>query len=112
MSQEGHAPLEVLNLLFYEDYDLTVRCLELIRLNLFTEHPNEETYRVKIIALCHHHPDNIYPAFGVFGITTEKEFEEVESKINTWITERGVDWIILESQKLEAPTWEQIRAGI
>jgi hypothetical protein len=107
---EGHTPLEVLAVLELRDYDLAVRCLEVVRSHLPSILPTGARYRVEPIALCHHQPDNIYPAFGVFGQHTWVEFEDAEARINAWVAERGLGWLVAESASVVAPYWASLRA--
>jgi hypothetical protein len=108
---EGCTPLEVLPVLELRDRDLAVRCLEVIRSHLPSILPAGVRYRVELIALCHHHPDNVYPAFGVFGPHTWAEFEAAEARITAWVAERGLDWLVAESAAVAAPSWANLRAG-
>ena len=110
MSAEGHTPLEVLAVLELGDYDLAVRCLEVVRRHLPTILPAGVTYRVEVIALCHHHPDNVYPALGVFGLHTWAEFEDVDARINAWVAERGLEWLVGQTSGITAQSWANLRA--
>src|SRR4051812_30362490 len=100
---EGCTPLEGLAVLELRDYDLAVRCLEVVRSHLPSILSNGSRYRVELITLCHHHPDNVYPAFGVFGPHTWAEFEDAEARINAWVAERGLGWLVAESASVAAP---------
>ena len=108
---EGCTPLEVLSVLELRDYDLAVRCLEVVRSHLPSILPTGVQYRVEPIALCHHHPDNVYPAFGVFGPHTWAELEDAETRINAWIAKRGLGWLVAESASIAAPSWASLRSG-
>jgi hypothetical protein len=108
---DGCTPLEVPAVLELRDYDLVVRCLEAVRSHLPAFLPAGARFRVELIALCHHHPDNAYPALGVFGPHTWAEFGAAEARINAWVAERGPDWLIAESAGIAAPSWAGLRAG-
>ena len=108
---EGCTPLEVLAVLELRDYDLAVRCLEGVRSHLPSILPAGARYRVEAIPLCHHHPDNVYPAFGVLGPHTWAEFVAAEARISAWVAERGLDWLVAESAGVAAPSWASLRAG-
>ncbi len=108
---EGCTPLEVLAVLELRDHDLAVRCLEVVRAHLPAILPAGARYRVEPIALCHHHPDNVYPALGVFGPHTWAEFEDAEARITAWVAERGLDWLVAEGAGVAAQSWASLRAG-
>ena len=108
---EGCTPLEVLAVLDIRGYDLAVRCLEVVRSHLPSILPAGARYCVEPIALCHHHPDNVYPAFGVFGPHTWAEFKDAEARITAWVAERGLDWLVAESAGIEAPSWASLQTG-
>ncbi|MGL4465452.1 MAG: hypothetical protein ACRDD1_00385 [Planctomycetia bacterium] len=108
---EGCTPLEVPPVLELRDYDLAVRCLEVVRSHISVILPAGVQYRVEAIALCHHHPDNVYPAFGVFGAEQMADVEDAETRINVWVAERGLEWLVAESQAVTAPSWASLRAG-
>ena len=107
---EGHTPLEVLAVLELRDDDLAVRCLEVVRSHLPAILPAGVGYRVELIALCHHHPDNVYPAFGLFGPHTWAEYEDAEARVNAWVAERGLGWLVAEAASVAAPSWASIRS--
>jgi hypothetical protein len=100
----------VLAVLELRDYELAVRCLEEVRSHLPSILPAGAQYRVELIALCHHHPDNVYPAFGLFGPHTWAEFEDAEARITAWVAERGIDWLVAESAAVTAPSWASLRS--
>ena len=112
MSKQGHTPVEVLSLLEFQNYDLVVRCLELVRLHIRDFAPQCNAWDVRVIALCHHHPDNIYPAFGVFD-AGDADFEEVESfgqQANEWVQKQPFGWLLEASAAVEATLWDTLRA--
>jgi hypothetical protein len=109
---EGCTPLEVHEVLKLRDFDVVVRCLEVVRLNLPSILPAGARYRVEVMPMCHHHSDNCYPVFGVFGPHTWAEFELAETLINDWVTERGMDWLVTESEGVAAPSWGQLAVGL
>lgn len=111
MGSEGCTPIEVGEVLKLRDYDLAVRCLEVIRSHLPSILPEGFRHRVEVIPLCHHHPSNCYPAFGVFGDGQSAEVDVADSRINAWAAARGLDWLIAESKSVAAPSWDSIRAG-
>lgn len=108
---EGCTPLQVLTVLELRDQDLAVRCLAVVQSHLPSILPAGVRYRVELIALCHHHPDNVYPALGVFGPHTWAEFEAAEARITAWVAERGLDCLVAESAAVAAPSWASLRAG-
>ncbi len=106
---EGCTPLEVIAILQLRNYEVAVRCLEVVRSHLPSILPAVARYRVELIALCHHHPDNTYPAFGVFGPHTWAEFEDAEARINAWVADRGLGWLVAESACVASPSWASLR---
>ena len=108
---EGCTPLEVPAVLHLGDYDLAVRCLEVVRSHLPAILPAGARYRVQVIPLCHHHPANCYPAFGVFGAERWAEVEDADARINAWVAGRGLAWLVAESRSVTAPSWDSLRAG-
>ncbi len=108
MSEEGCTPVEVPAVLLLPNKDLAVRCLEVVRSHLTSIIPGNMTYRVQVIALCHHHPANRYPAFGIFGAKTWEEVVDAETRINAWVASRGLPWLIEQSATVEAPTWDSL----
>jgi hypothetical protein len=107
---EGCTPLEVLAVLELRDYDLAVRCLEVVRSHLPSILPAGFRHRVEVIPLCGHHPANCYPAFGVFGQGQGAEIWDAEARINAWVAERGLDWLVSESAHRAAPSWASLQA--
>ncbi len=97
MNGEGCTPLEVLAVTELKDYDLAVRCLEVIRSYLPSILPEGVRYRVEVVPLCHHHPSNCYPALGVFGAERWEEVVEADTRINAWVADRGLDWLVAQS---------------
>jgi hypothetical protein len=112
MSDEGCTPLDVPAVLQIRDYDLAVRCLEVIRSHLPSILPTGIAYRVEVIPHGHHHPTNCYPAFGVFGAERFEEVVDAEERINAWVADRGLDWLVAESDGIAAPSWDGLRAGL
>lgn len=110
MREKGCTPLEVHAVLELRDNDLAVRCLTLLQSYLPSILPVGSPCQVELIALCHHHLDNIYPAFGMFSPHTWEECVDAEKRINAWVAERGISWLVAESEKVEAPTWDSLRA--
>ncbi|QJW96987.1 hypothetical protein FTUN_4547 [Frigoriglobus tundricola] len=110
MDSEGCTPLEVLEVLKLRDYNLAVRCLEVIRSLLLSIQPDGFRHRIEVIPLCHHHAANCYPAFGVFGAGQGAEVDAADARINAWAAERGLDWLVAESRSVAAPSWTDIRA--
>ncbi|QVL32232.1 hypothetical protein KIH39_25930 [Telmatocola sphagniphila] len=107
--KEGCTPLEVLAILSLNDYDLAVRCLEVVKLKLHSILPANIGYRIELIPLCHHQPDNYYPALGVFGPHSLKDAEMADRLINAWVDQQGIDWLIAQTTSLECPTWESLK---
>jgi hypothetical protein len=112
MDSEGCTTLEVPGVLQLRDYDLAVRCLEVIRTHLPVILPPGVRYRIDVIALCHHHPANIYPAFGVFGTERWEDVWDAERRINAWVADRGLEWLVAESATVTAPTWASLRRSV
>lgn len=108
MSDEGCTPLEVPAVLRLPDDDLAVRCLEVIRTHMPSILPPGITYRVEVIRLCHHHPENSYPALGVFGAERWEDVLDAEERINNWVNDRGLDWLIAQSGCVVAPSWDRL----
>jgi hypothetical protein len=112
MDGESCTPLEVPAVLQLRDHDLAVGCLEVIRLHLRSILPEGVWSRVEVIPLCHHHPSNCYPALGVFGAEAWAEVVDADSRINAWVSSRGLDWLVTQSGALVAPSWDSLRAGV
>ena len=111
MSKQSCTPIEVLSLLELRNYDLVGRCLELIRLHIQDFAPQCSAWDVRVIALCHHHPDNIYPAFGVFGAES-MDFDEVESfgqQADAWVRKQPFGWLLEASAGIDAVSWDTLR---
>ncbi len=107
---EGCTPIEVIALLKLSDFDLVVRCLEVVRSHLPSILPVDLQLRVEVIALCHHHPTNIYPAFGVFGAESMKQVDGIDARIRAWVEKQGIDWLIVKSRDITVPTWAALKA--
>lgn len=106
---EGCTPIEVQRVIDLNDHDLAARCLEVVRLHLTTILPQSLHWRTRVIACCHHHPENVYPVIGIFG-ATDFDWNSVTRSIDAWIEARSIDWLIAESRKISAPTWAAIKA--
>lgn len=109
---EGCTPLEVIAVLELHDHELAVRCLEVVRSHLPSILPAGFRHRVEVIPLCHHHSANCYPAFGVYGPEQGAEVWDAETRINAWITERGLDWLVSQSVAVVAPSWVDLQARV
>ena len=111
MSNRGHTPVEVLSLLEFRDFDLVVRCLELVLLHIADFAPECQSWEIEVIALCHHHPDNVYPALGVFdaGNAEFEEIERLDQRADAWVRERAFGWLLDASAKVEAVSWKALR---
>jgi hypothetical protein len=109
MSAEGCTPYEVALVLKSGDYNAAIRCLELIRLRLEEILPEGGRIRCELIALCHHHPANIYPALGFFGEDQPTDIFDTHTRINAWVEAQGLERLLVESQHLPTPTWQQLR---
>jgi hypothetical protein len=110
MPLEGCTPIEVPVLGKLHDHDLAVRCLEVVRRQLPDILPESSTWRAAIISLCHHHPENCYPALGIFG-SLESSIEHIEATVNDWIDAKTLAWIVQESRKVAPRSWKEIRTS-
>ena len=91
------------------DYDLAVRCLEVVRSHLAAILPADVQYRVEVIPLCHRHRQ-LLPSLGVFGAMTWAEVANADVRINDWVADRGLAWLVAESVAIAAPSWANVRA--
>ena len=79
--------------------------------------PERARLDVRLLALCHHHPNNIYPALAIVGseaVYPDLEYEEMErftERIDAWVEERTLPVVIAEAQSVNAPTWAESKAG-
>ena len=115
MSRQGCTPFEVASVLrLHPDYDLAVRCLEYIRVNFGAVVPGYDHLPVALVALCHHHPANIYPALAVMGTPSDVTPEEIESfgpRIDAWIAAETLPVVIARAREVKAPTWAEVRGA-
>ncbi len=112
MSKQGCTPVEVLSLLEFRNYDLVVRCLKLVHQHVKDFAPECCSWDVRVIAFCHHHPNNVYPAFGVYdaGDADYKKIESFGLKADEWVRKQPFGWLLESSAKLEAISWSELRA--
>lgn len=110
MNCEGCTPVEVLVILRLRNYDLAIRCLEVVGLNMRSIFPSRTDLSAKVIALCHHSSTNCYPAIGVFGLTAEDDLEDIEQTINSWAESKTVEWLISSSESVTARSWADLDA--
>jgi len=114
MSIRGCTPLEVTSLLEFRDYDLVVRCLELVRLHVEDFAPECRSWDIDVIALCHHHPDNIYPALAVYNAGTA-DFGDIESfgrRADEWARKQSLGWFLDASAKVSATRWNVLKEKV
>jgi hypothetical protein len=110
MSNRGCTPVEVASLLELRDYDLVVRCLELVRLHVPDFAPECRSWEIKVIAHCHHHPDNIYPALAVYsGPADFDTIERFGQKANEWARKQSLGWLLDASAKVSATRWNVLK---
>ena len=106
MSNRGCTPVEVNSLLEFRDYDLVVRCLELVRLHAVDFAPECKSWEIEVIALCHHHPNNIYPALAVYSSGTDFDtIERFGEKADEWVRKQSFGWLLDSSAKVNAKRW-------
>lgn len=110
MNCEGSTPIEVRVILRLRNYDLAIRCLEVVRLNLPFIFPSRTNLSSKVLALCHHSSTNCYPAIGVFGLTDEDDLDDIEQTINSWAEAKTVEWLISSSESVTAQSWADLNA--
>ena len=111
MKNRGCTPVEVSSLLEFCDYDLVVRCLELVRLHVPDFAPECQSWKIEVMALCHHHPDNLYPALAVYNAGAA-DFDDIESfgrKANDWVRRQPLGWLLDASAKVGATRWKILR---
>jgi hypothetical protein len=68
---------------------------------------------VRIIAVCHHYPENIYPAFGVFD-SQDIDIDDIESfgqQADEWVRRQPFGWLLEASERTTAIPWSTLRAG-
>jgi len=111
MSNRGHTPVEIVSLLEFRDYNLVVRCLELVRLHVADFAPECQSWKIQVIALCHHHPDNIYPALAVYdaGAADFKDTESFGRRADDWVRKQPFGWFLDASAKVDATAWKVLR---
>jgi len=111
MNNRGCAPVEVVSLLEFRDYDLVVRCLELIRMHVRDFAPECQAWEIEVIALCHHHPENIYPAFAVYdaGLADFDDIENFGRRADEWVRKQSLGWLLDASAKIDATEWKILR---
>lgn len=110
MSSRGCTPVEIPSLLGFRDYDFVVRCLELLRHHIPAFAPECATWEIKVIALCHHHPANRYPAVGVFDCG-EADWEMIErfgNAANEWVSSQSLGWLLDASKSVAAASWQEL----
>jgi hypothetical protein len=111
MRNRGHTPVEVTSLLEFRDYDLVVRCLELVLLHVSDFAPECRSWNIEVIALCHHHPDNIYPALAVYDASAAN-FDDIECfgrRADEWARKQSFGWLLDASAKVNATRWNILR---
>ena len=110
MSDRGYHPAEVVCLLHLRDYELVVKCLELVLLHVSDFAPECQSWEIETIAFCHHHPDNIYPALGVFsGAEDYDEVERFSHRADEWARKQALGWWLDESSKVSTTSWNVLR---
>lgn len=111
MSDRGCTPVEVISLLEFRDYDLVVRCLELVLLHIADFAPECQSWQIEVIALCHHHPDNIYPALAIYdaGAANFDDIEHFGRRADEWVRKQSVGWLLASSTKVNATRWSVLR---
>ncbi|WP_035612086.1 hypothetical protein [Haloferula sp. BvORR071] len=104
MNNQGCTPVEIPSLLGFRDCDFVVRCLELLLRNIPTFAPESETWEFKVIALCHHHPANIYPALGVLDCAGADlvAIDKFGKSADEWVRSRPLGWLIDASKDIPA----------
>jgi len=103
-------PVEIPSLLEMRDYDLVVRCLELVLLHIADFAPECQSWDIKVIALCHHHPNNIYPALAVYtGATDFEAIERFGKKADEWVRKQSLGWLLVASAKVSATKWNVLK---
>lgn len=111
MIDRGCTPIEIDSLLKFRDHDLVVRCLELVRSHIEDFAPRCCSWDVRIIALGHHNPDNVYPALGVYE-ANDADFEDIErfgQGADEWVRKQPFGWLLDASIKVDAPAWDILR---
>lgn len=111
MSIRGGTPIEVISLLHFRDYDLVVRCLELVRLHVADFAPECQSWEIQVIALCHHHPNNIYPALAIYdsGAATFDDIERFRQKVDEWARKQPLGWLLDASARVDVTKWNVLR---
>jgi hypothetical protein len=112
MKEQGCIPIEVPSLIEFRDYDLVVRCLELVRKHVSDFAPECQSWDIRIIALCHHHPSNIYPALGVYdaGTATYEDIMRFGERADDWVMKQPLGWLLNESAKVDVVPWNVLRS--
>lgn len=111
MKSRKCTPLEFPSLLIFCDYDLVVRCIELIRLHVPEFAPSCTGWQTEVITLCHHHPQNIYPALGVFaaGGSDLNAIEHFGQLADAWVKEQKLGWLLQATTTMQAKSWDDLR---
>lgn len=108
MDKRGCTPVEIPSLLEFRDCDLIVRCLELVRTRVGDFAPECRFWEIQVIALCHHHPDDVHPALGIYEAANASlyEMEEFGCRADEWVREQTLGWLLEACAKLDAPKWQ------
>ncbi len=103
--------MEISSLLAFRDYDLVVRCLELVRRHIADFAPECQSWDVRVMALCHHHPDNSYPALAVHdtGCTALEAIEHLGQRADDWARSQPLGWFLEAGTAIEAIKWDALR---
>ncbi|EDY21755.1 hypothetical protein CfE428DRAFT_1000 [Chthoniobacter flavus Ellin428] len=116
MQSGACTPIEVSSVVtLHPDYDLAVRCLEYIRLNFDFIIPEYAGLPVQLLALCHHHPNNLYPTLATTATVAEypdltvEEIENFTQRIDAWVKAQTLSSIVSQAQQIAAPSWSQLR---
>lgn len=103
--------MDVVSVLEFRDFDFVVRCLELVRRHVADFAPECQTWEIEVIAHCHHHPDNVYPAFAVYN-AGGAGFDHIESfgrKADEWVRKQPLGWLLDESAKISVTRWNVLK---
>jgi hypothetical protein len=112
-NHRGCTPVEVLTLLQFRDFNLVVRCLEVVCKHIADFAPECQSWEIQVIPLCHHHPNNIYPALGVYeaGTANIDDIERFGQKADEWVQKQPLGWLLEASAKVDAVTWDVLRGN-